>query len=175
MHLSIFFYQVGDKLYQVISKKRNFWNLYWWTKIEIQQPTNWEIETKIRKKRNLIFCSIVSTSWPMKDVRWRPPCFFYSYTPKDLYNSRSRKTAQLGTTKIPYDRQKRHRRLSTLTPAKVSQLHAGGKNTGMRELMLLLLGPHNIQFYIRGNIFVQNDTMHSDIFGFGSSRKSLRN
>ena len=111
-----------------------------------------------------------STSWPMKNVRWRPPCF---YTPKILYNSRSRKTAQLGTTKIPCDRQKRHRRLSTLTPAKVSQLHAGGKNTGMRELMLLLLGPHNIQFYNRGNIFVQNNTMQSDILGFGSSGKSL--
>ena len=103
------------------------------------------------------------------------PLLLLLYTPKILYNSRSRKTAQLGTTKIPCDRQKRHRRLSTLTPAKVSQLHAGGKNTGMRELMLLLLGPHNIQFYNRGNIFVQNNTMHSDIFGFGSSGKSLRN
>ena len=95
------------------------------------------------------------------------PLLLLLYTPKILYNSRSRKTAQLGTTKIPGDRQKRHRRLSTLTPAKVSQLHAGGKNTGMRELMLLLLGPHNIQFYNRGNIFVQNNTMQSDILIFG--------
>ena len=39
--------------------------------------------------------------------------------------------------------------------------------------MLLLLGPHNIQFYNRGNIFVQNNTMQSDILGFGSSGKIL--
>ena len=61
---------------------------------------NWNKNPEKKMKFDFLKHSVrrKSTSWPMKNVRWRPPCF---YTPKVLYNSRSRKTAQLGTTKIP--------------------------------------------------------------------------